>query len=98
MNLFEALGLQLWQFALFWLVVGWIIAGALVWFRQGLTLARLIVCLFLWPGVVIACLLGFLKVAAEWVFDPDVGPIAAFVGLTRALATSLPPARKASPS
>lgn len=80
----EFLGLTWWGFILLYLLAGWLVAGTLVWFRQPLTNTRMIVCLLAWWGAIAAFLVAGLVVAAQWVFSPDIGPIAMFVSLIRA--------------
>lgn len=83
----DLLGLTWWGFVLLYLLAGWLVAGALVWFRQPLTNTRMIVCLLAWWGALFAFVIGGLVVAAHWVFSPDDGPIAMFVSLIRAAGT-----------
>lgn len=88
----DLLGLTWWGFVLLYLLAGWLVAGTLVWFRQPLTNVRMIVCLVAWWGALFAFLIGGLVVAAQWVFSPDVGPIAMFVSLIRAASERNPAA------
>lgn len=77
-------GLTWWGLVLLYLLAGWLVAGTLVWFRQPLTNVRMIVCLVAWWGALLAFLIAGLVVAAQWVFSPEIGPIAMFVSLIRA--------------
>jgi hypothetical protein len=82
--LLEALNLTWWGFLLLYLLAGWVTAGVFVWFRQPMNNRRMVVCLLIWWGAAIAFLLGLLVSLVRWVFDPDDGPIAMFVGVVKA--------------